>query len=292
MSPEELTEIIVTGPRVKLAAAEENTPLVVDHVEYTPLGNLVFTRDQQIVTPRGVVLARLAAPQRDNEVRVLRKCFELLGIPIVGSVSAPGTLEGGDFIPLGTDLCLIGVGLRTNMQAVEECMENDWFGTRRVGVVIDETDLSQDRMHLDTVFNIASPKHCVILDRMLKASGEDKMQRYVLEYVRDAETGEYNEKRRIHFEDFLVEEGFTIIPFTNEDRTYLHTPDLHLSPARPMSYLTSHAPASARPFLACHFTPAHSRLHIPVTPTDRYNPHCVPTTYSPCPHLTLASHRD
>jgi len=34
------------------------------------------------------------------------------GLPIIGEIESPGYLEGGDFIAMGQDLALIGIGLR------------------------------------------------------------------------------------------------------------------------------------------------------------------------------------
>jgi arginine deiminase len=34
------------------------------------------------------------------------------GLPIIGEIEAPGYLEGGDFIAMGEDLALVGIGLR------------------------------------------------------------------------------------------------------------------------------------------------------------------------------------
>lgn len=59
---------------------------------------------------------------------------------------APGYLEGGDFFPAGKDLCFIGVGLRSNAEAVEQLLREDLFGTTRVAVVRDELECSQCRM--------------------------------------------------------------------------------------------------------------------------------------------------
>ena len=50
---------------------------------------------------------------------------------MIGRVEEPGKLEGGDWIPLG-DLCLIGTGLRTNMEAVQYLLKNDLLGMFRV----------------------------------------------------------------------------------------------------------------------------------------------------------------
>ena len=46
--------------------------------------------------------------------------FKKLGIQVAGKIPAEtgATLEGGDFLPAGKDICFIGCGLRTNMLAI------------------------------------------------------------------------------------------------------------------------------------------------------------------------------
>lgn len=53
--------------------------------------------------------------------------------------------------------------MRSNEIAVQQCMEEDLFGTERVAVVKDEGDRSQDRMHLDCVFSILSNDTVILL---------------------------------------------------------------------------------------------------------------------------------
>lgn len=67
------------------------------------------------------------------------------GLPIAGQITDPGYLEGGDFFPLGQDLALVGVGLRSNAEACQQLMEQDLLGTRRLGVVRDDFDRDQVR---------------------------------------------------------------------------------------------------------------------------------------------------
>jgi len=43
-------------------------------------------------------------------------------------------------------------------------MDNDFLGTQRFAVVEDVNDFSQDRMHLDTIFNIVSRSEVILLD--------------------------------------------------------------------------------------------------------------------------------
>ncbi len=67
------------------------------------------------------------------------------GLPIVGEIVEPGFLEGGDFFPLGPDLAMLGIGLRSNMEAAQQLMDGNLLGTRRFAVVRDDFDQHQVR---------------------------------------------------------------------------------------------------------------------------------------------------
>jgi hypothetical protein len=46
---------------------------------------------------------------------------------------------------MGQELALVGVGLRSNVEACQQLMDRDLLGTRRVGVVRDDFDRDQVR---------------------------------------------------------------------------------------------------------------------------------------------------
>eukprot|EP01099_Mayorella_cantabrigiensis_P000857 TRINITY_DN1363_c0_g1_i2.p1 TRINITY_DN1363_c0_g1~~TRINITY_DN1363_c0_g1_i2.p1 ORF type:complete len:425 (-),score=90.80 TRINITY_DN1363_c0_g1_i2:5-1135(-) len=186
MDNEQLVDVVLSTPTIYLRKALKNTELLVTNYSFLPLVNLVFTRDQQITTVRGIVMGNPTSPIRRREVRVMRFCFEKLGFPIVGEISPPGTLEGGDFYPWSEDLCLIGIGPRTNMHSVRYMLDNKLFGTRRVAVVKDYFDQDQQRMHLDTIMNILGP-NIVMLEETL-IGGQSLKRRLVDEYVLDGES--------------------------------------------------------------------------------------------------------
>lgn len=216
LTPSDLVDIILTGPVVKLSKSPLNTPLVVHCVEKHPLGNLVFCRDQQITTAKGVVTGKLNSPQRVAETKIMRFVFEKLGCPLLGQVTGEGRLEGGDFYPVNRDLALLGTGLRSNMLAARYLMDTDCLGTRRFGVVRDDFDQHQDRMHLDTVFNIVSEKYVVILEDICGL--DSPIRRIVEEFVRDDTTGKYVKAREVEFEQFLIEEGYTLIKVSDQEQ--------------------------------------------------------------------------
>jgi len=126
-----------------------------------PLANLYFMRDQQAMTDCGLVVARPAKRQRAREPDITRLLWEILGIPIAGTIEEPGTFEGGDFMPMG-EFALLGTGDRTNRAGVSQFLDFVPIFDE-VGVVhqpghplipSDRPDPMVD-MHLDTYFNVA-----------------------------------------------------------------------------------------------------------------------------------------
>jgi hypothetical protein len=123
-------------------------------------------------------------------------------------------LEGGDFFPAGVDLAFLGIGLRSNMEACQYLLDKDLFGTQRVAVVKDFFDQHQQRMHLDTVFNIIAPKVCLMLKDI---QGKDSPLRRLVDEYKKNERGEYFLARHdIEFLQYVQEQGYTVITLTNE----------------------------------------------------------------------------
>ncbi|KAA8500005.1 Arginine deiminase [Porphyridium purpureum] len=216
MSDGQLVNIIMTNPTVTLRESYRDTGFTARY-SFDPLSNINFTRDQQITTRKGIVMGRLRSEQRRKEVDVLEFCHRKLGLEVIGRIPEPGFLEGGDFFPVGEHLCLIGVGPRSNLGACEYMMKNDLLGTSKVAVVKDEFELCQDRMHLDTVFNILDTDCCLMLQEMMGENSETR--RMVDEYRRDSPDQEYYLAREnIEFSQYITEQGFNIIPVSGEDQ--------------------------------------------------------------------------
>eukprot|EP00184_Porphyridium_aerugineum_P008023 CAMPEP_0184691852 /NCGR_PEP_ID=MMETSP0313-20130426/568_1 /TAXON_ID=2792 /ORGANISM="Porphyridium aerugineum, Strain SAG 1380-2" /LENGTH=475 /DNA_ID=CAMNT_0027149621 /DNA_START=101 /DNA_END=1528 /DNA_ORIENTATION=- len=216
MSDGQLVSIVMTNPTVTLKQSYRDTGFTASY-SFEPLSNITFTRDQQITTRKGIVMGRLRSEQRRREVDVLEFCHEKLGLNVIGRIPAPGYLEGGDFFPAGEDLCFVGIGPRSNFAAVEYMMENDLLGTRRVAVVRDEYEKIQDRMHLDTVFNILDTDCCIMLDEMMGM--ESPTRREVDEYSRPPDGGRYTLSRQgIELSQYVREQGYHIIPISGKDQ--------------------------------------------------------------------------
>jgi len=235
MDVAQLVEIILTRPTVTVVPSLRDTGLTASYA-FSPLSNLIFTRDQQITTRKGVVMARLRSQQRAVfEADVLEFCLRKLNLRIIGRIPGPDAfLEGGDFFPAGPDLSFIGVGPRTNMAAVHHMLTHDLFGTRRVAVVRDDFERQQERMHLDTVFNIISGD-CVLMLRDMM--GDDSpTRRLVDEWVRGADDAPYVKGRTdVEFSLYVREAGYNIIPIDGDDQLVYGCNALNLGAGRLLS---------------------------------------------------------
>lgn len=247
MGPDQLIDVILTKPTVTVKPSFRDTG-VTAHYEFQPLSNLIFTRDQQITTAKGIVMASLRSPQRQNEIKVMKFCFQKLGINVLGQVDQPGYLEGGDFFPAGEDLCFIGVGLRSNEAAVKQLMEKDYFGTKRVAIVKDTFEKDQDRMHLDCVFSILSQDCVLMLEDMM---GEESPTRRLVDEYAVGSDGKYAlTKENIEFSRYLGEEGYKIISVTAEEQLQYACNVVNLGKSR---ILSCHAPTARKICRSAHF---------------------------------------
>jgi hypothetical protein len=78
MSTDQLIETIVIRPTVTLIPTNQHTGLTSEY-SFKPLSNLIYMRDQQITTAKGIVMGHLKTPQRHLETEVMHFAFSKLG---------------------------------------------------------------------------------------------------------------------------------------------------------------------------------------------------------------------
>jgi N-dimethylarginine dimethylaminohydrolase len=76
--------------------------------------DLVYAFDPLLVTGRGTIGLRSGKPSRVAETDALEAWTRAAGIPALGRIEAPGTVDGGDTFWLRDGLFCIGRSLRTN----------------------------------------------------------------------------------------------------------------------------------------------------------------------------------
>jgi len=80
----------------------------------------LYAHDALIVTPRGLVRPLMGKPARHGEPEVNGAHLEKLGIPVIGEITAPGCIEGGDLVWIDRHTLLAGIGYRTNLEGVKQ----------------------------------------------------------------------------------------------------------------------------------------------------------------------------
>jgi dimethylargininase len=96
--------------------------------------DLVYTFDTALVTGRGAIVLRSGKPSRVGEELVVEGWLREAGIPVVGRIAAPGTVDGGDCLWLRPDLLCVGRSLRTNDAGIAQLAEE--LATHRPGVEV------------------------------------------------------------------------------------------------------------------------------------------------------------
>jgi arginine deiminase len=80
----------------------------------------LYVRDPALVTRQGAILGRMGKREREGEPAAMGRFFARLGIPILGRIQDPGKLEGGDVVWLDEKTLAVGVGYRSNAEAVRQ----------------------------------------------------------------------------------------------------------------------------------------------------------------------------
>lgn len=126
-----------------------------------PLPNTLFSRDSSCWIGKGVVLCSMFWPARRQETLLTAAVYRFhplfagkvttwWGDPDVDHGGA--TIEGGDVMPLGHGVVLIGMGERTSPQAVSQLARALFAQGGATHVLAAQIPKSRGAMHLDTVF--------------------------------------------------------------------------------------------------------------------------------------------
>ncbi len=233
LTPYELIKIILQRPTIHLHQTDINTGMSATY-EVSPVMNLYFLRDQTITTAKGVVIAKMNSVQRAPETKIIKFVLKKMGITPIYEVKGTGRLEGGDYFSAG-EVALIGQGLRTNAEGIKQLLENQVFGTPLVAVVKDSWE-NQEEMHLDTYFNIISPKLAVMIDFRMNIPGKERELKGIstkVDVYRLEKDGYKLVIKDKDFQQYLEKDlGYTIIPVSRKDQNLYGINFLTVAPGK------------------------------------------------------------
>jgi len=171
LQPLELAEFLIGGLATSdlpedfrsghLALAHESTG--VQEYLMPPLPNTLYTRDTTCWLYGGVTLNPLYWPARHDETLLMKAVYEIHPY-FVGSTVWWGdpelqwgqaTFEGGDIMPVGNGVVLMGMSERTSRQAITQVAAALFERGAAERVIIAAMPKLRAAMHLDTVFTFA-----------------------------------------------------------------------------------------------------------------------------------------
>jgi len=105
----------------------------------------IYTRDPLVTIPGGAIIARLAARMRRGEEQSIAKAVATAGMPILGTITGEGVVEGGTFVKVRRDQAFLGTSVRTTPE-----------GFRQLAALLD--------IHGITLHRVSLPGYLIHLD--------------------------------------------------------------------------------------------------------------------------------
>ena len=80
----------------------------------------VYAHDASFMTDDGAICLNMGKAARGGEPTRHREFYSQLGVPVMGEIRPPGTVEAGDMVWLDQKTVLVGRGYRTNKTGIEQ----------------------------------------------------------------------------------------------------------------------------------------------------------------------------
>ena len=87
------------------------------------LSDSIFTHDPSLVCGAGAIILNMGKALRKGEPGLHEALYNKMGVPVIGRLVEPGTVEGGDCIWLDAKTLVIGRGVRSNQSGIEQVAE-------------------------------------------------------------------------------------------------------------------------------------------------------------------------
>ena len=128
----------------------------------------LYCRDASIATDAGMIICNMGKQARKGEPKAEQEAFMKAGIPVLGEIAYPGTLEGGDVAWLDQHTLAVGYTYRTNLHGIGQLREM----LAPLGIEVIKADLPHyrgpaDVFHLMSVFSPVDKDLAVVFSPLL-----------------------------------------------------------------------------------------------------------------------------
>ncbi|MET0522132.1 MAG: arginine deiminase [Jiangellaceae bacterium] len=184
---DKLAGFLIGGVAIRDVPADLGGPFLaalaqaVDRVGFVlpPLPNMLFSRDNTSWIFQGVTLNPMHWPARRQETLLTTAVYrfhpafadEKFDVWLGDLDAAPvdtqmATLEGGDVMPIGKGIVVIGMGERTSQQAISQVATSLFAGGAAERIIVASLPRNRAAMHLDTVFTFCGPETVTAFTRV------------------------------------------------------------------------------------------------------------------------------
>jgi arginine deiminase len=177
MPAKQLAEHLIGGIAIEDLPKSENSALLLEVLGGTsflipPIPNTLFQRDPSCWIYGGVSCNQMFWPARKPETLLQRAIYKFHPTFKEGDFKfwfgdsdeefTGASIEGGDVMPIGKGIVLIGMGERTTHQAVGQVANALFKGEAATRVIACVMPKSRAAMHLDTVFSFCDRDKCTV----------------------------------------------------------------------------------------------------------------------------------
>jgi arginine deiminase len=177
MPAEQLANHLIGGIAMEDLPKSENSALLLDALGGTsflipPIPNTLFQRDPSCWIYGGVTCNPMFWPARKPETLLQRAVYKFhphfkggdfkIWFGDADADFTGASMEGGDVMPVGKGIVLIGMGERTTHQAVGQVANSLFKAKAATRVIACVMPKSRAAMHLDTVFSLLDRDKCTV----------------------------------------------------------------------------------------------------------------------------------
>ena len=151
----------------------------------------IYTHDPLVITNKGVVLCNMGKVNRTSESKAIKEFLIELKIPILGEITSPGKLEGGDIVWINKRTVAVGTGYRTNNEGIKQLKQILSNSVERIiSVPLPHWNGPNDCLHLMSNLSPIDSDLFLIYSRLLPVQFLEQLQKYNIELI-DVSDKEY-----------------------------------------------------------------------------------------------------
>jgi N-dimethylarginine dimethylaminohydrolase len=144
----------------------------------------IYCRDAGIATDKGMILCNMGKPARKPEPEALQAFLKSKGIPILGHIETPGTIEGGDVAWIDKQTLAVGHSYRTNESGIEQL--KSILKPQEINIIVASLPHYKgvhDVFHLMSVFSPVDKDLAIVYSPLMPISFRNELLRRGIELI-------------------------------------------------------------------------------------------------------------